>query len=124
MSGSWDAGKRVAGAAALAVERINADKTLLPGFQVEKLSVDEACTVRISYFTIPDPSKLAMAYRIVDAVTGCKVEWVEIASGIVGVQMIKNGTLVHHPQSLELFLRCHSATKSYQSSYSLGTTKR
>ena len=93
MSGSWDAGKRVAGAAALAVERINADKTLLPGFQVEKLSVDEACTVRISYFTIPDPSKLAMAYRIVDAVTGCKVEWVEIASGMVGVDMITNGSL-------------------------------
>ena len=34
LSGSWDGGKRVAGAAALAVERVNADKALLPGMHV------------------------------------------------------------------------------------------
>ena len=83
MSGSWDGGKRIAGAAALAVERVNADKSLLPGRRLEKISVDQACTVRISYFTTPDPSKLAMAHRIVDAVTGCKVEWLQTASGMV-----------------------------------------
>ena len=93
MSGSWDVGQRIAGAAALAAERANADKSLLPGFQLEKVNVDKACTVRISYFTTPDPSKLAMAHRIVDAVTGCKVEWLQIASGTVGVQMIKDGSL-------------------------------
>ena len=93
MSGLSDVGKRVAGAAALAVERVNADKSLLPGFQLEKISVDQACTVRISYFTTQDPSKLAMAYKVVDAVTGCKVEWVQTASGMVGVDMITNGSL-------------------------------
>ena len=93
MSGAWDAGKRIAGAAALAVERVNADKSLLPGFQLEKIRVDQACTVRISYFTTPDPSKLAMAHRIVDAVTGCKIEWLQTVSGMVGVQMLQNGSL-------------------------------
>ena len=91
MSGSWDVGERIAGAAALAVERVNTDKSLFPGFQLEKISVDQACTVRISYFTTPGPSKLAMAHGIVDAVTGCKVEWLQIASGMAGVQMITNG---------------------------------
>ena len=93
MSGQWQVGKNIAGAAALAVERVNTDKILLPGLQLEKIRVDQACTIRISYFTTPDPSKLAMAYRVVDAVTGCKVEWLQIASGMVGVEMIKNGSL-------------------------------
>ena len=35
MSGWWDVGKRVAGAAALAVERVNADKTLLRGRRLD-----------------------------------------------------------------------------------------
>ena len=93
MSGRSEVGKRIAGAAALAVEKVNTDKSLFPGFQLEKSSTDQACTVRISYFNSPDPSKLAMAYKIVDAVTGCKVEWLQIASGMLGLQMIKNGSL-------------------------------
>ena len=31
MSGDWPIGRRIAGAAALAVERVNADANLLPG---------------------------------------------------------------------------------------------
>ena len=46
MSGSWDAGKRVAGAAALAVERVNADKTLLPGRRLEYSWADSGCSAK------------------------------------------------------------------------------
>ena len=54
-SGSWDIGGRVAGAAALAVERVNADKALLPGYVLQQSHLDRKCTVRISYFTTSDP---------------------------------------------------------------------
>ena len=46
MSGSWDAGKRVAGAAALAVERVNADKTLLPGRRLGYSWADSGCSAK------------------------------------------------------------------------------
>jgi ABC-type branched-subunit amino acid transport system substrate-binding protein len=46
MSGSWDGGKRVAGAAALAVERVNADKTLLPGRRLEYGWADSGCSAQ------------------------------------------------------------------------------
>ena len=42
--GSWDGGKRIAGAAALAVERVNTDKTLLPGRRLEYSWEDSACS--------------------------------------------------------------------------------
>jgi len=44
LSGSWDGGKRVAGAAALAVERVNADKALLPGRHLEYSWANSGCS--------------------------------------------------------------------------------
>ena len=46
MSGSWDGGKRVAGAAALAVERVNAEKALLPGRRLEYSWADSGCSAQ------------------------------------------------------------------------------
>ena len=46
MSGSWDAGKRVAGAAALAVERVNADNALLPTQWLEYSWADSGCSAQ------------------------------------------------------------------------------
>ena len=46
MSGSWDGGTRVAGAAALAVERVNADKSLLPGRRLEYSAADSRCSAQ------------------------------------------------------------------------------
>ena len=46
MSGSWDVGKRVAGAAALAVERVNGDKALLPGRRLEYDWADSGCSAQ------------------------------------------------------------------------------
>ena len=43
MSGSWSVGPCIAGAAALAVERINANKTLLPGHVLEYSWEDSGC---------------------------------------------------------------------------------
>ena len=44
MSGSWDVGKRVAGAAALAVKRVNADRSLLPQRRLEYSWADSGCS--------------------------------------------------------------------------------
>jgi hypothetical protein len=46
MSGLWDGGKRVAGAAALAVERVNANKALLPGRRLEYGWADSGCSAQ------------------------------------------------------------------------------
>ena len=46
MSGSWDVGKRVAGAATLAVERVNADQTLLPGRRLEYSWANSGCSAQ------------------------------------------------------------------------------
>ena len=46
MSGSWDVGTRVAGAAALAVERVNADMSLLPGRRLEYSAADSGCSAQ------------------------------------------------------------------------------
>ena len=46
MSGSWDGGTRVAGAAALAVERVNANKALLHGRRLEYGWADSGCSAR------------------------------------------------------------------------------
>ena len=45
-SGSWDIGYRIAGAAALAVERVNADKALLPGRRFEYSWADSGCSAQ------------------------------------------------------------------------------
>ena len=42
-SGEWNIGHRIAGAAALAVKRVNADKTLLPGRRLEYSWTDSGC---------------------------------------------------------------------------------
>ena len=43
-SGSWDTGERFAGAAALAVEKVNADKALLRGRQLKYSWADSGCS--------------------------------------------------------------------------------
>ena len=45
-SGAWDSGKRIAGAAALAVERVNADKALLPKRRLEYSWADSGCSAQ------------------------------------------------------------------------------
>ena len=45
-SGSWNVGKLVAGAAALAVERVHADKALLPGRHLEYSWADSGCSAQ------------------------------------------------------------------------------
>ena len=59
-SGRWDGGNRIAGAAAAAIETVNADKALLPGYVLQPSRLDHGCTVRISYFSSPDPRCPAM----------------------------------------------------------------
>ena len=44
MSGSWDVGKKIAGAAALAVKRVNADEDVLPGRVLEYSWADSGCS--------------------------------------------------------------------------------
>ena len=46
MTGSWDQGRRIAGAAALAVEMVNADKTLLPGRVLQYSFADSGCSAQ------------------------------------------------------------------------------
>ena len=46
MSGATDEGRRIAGAAALAVERVNADKSLLPGRRLEYSAADSGCSAQ------------------------------------------------------------------------------
>ena len=45
-SGAWDVGSRIAGAAALAVEKVNTDKALLPGRQLEYSWADSGCSAK------------------------------------------------------------------------------
>ena len=44
VSGGWDAGLRMAGAVALAVERVNNDKALLPGRRLDYSWADSQCS--------------------------------------------------------------------------------
>ena len=44
--GSWDGGRRIAGAAAAAVERVNRDKTLLHGWRLEYSWTDSGCSAQ------------------------------------------------------------------------------
>ena len=46
LSGSWDGGKRVAGAAALAVEKVNTNKAMLPGRRLEYGWADSGCSAQ------------------------------------------------------------------------------
>ena len=67
MSGSWDGGKRVAGAAALAVERVNADKSLLPQRRLEYSWADSGCSAQQGLVAM---GKLLGGTSTVDAVIG------------------------------------------------------
>ena len=67
LSGSWDVGKRVAGAAALAVERVNADKTLLPGRRLEYSWADSGCSAQKGLAAM---GELLEGASTVDAVIG------------------------------------------------------
>ena len=75
-SGSWDIGLRIAGAAALAVERVNADKALLPGRRFEYSWADSGCSAQKALKEMGDLLRKASK---VDAVIGpgcstaCKV---------------------------------------------------
>ena len=46
MTGLWKVGAKIAGAAALAVEKVNADKALLPGRRFEYLWADSGCSAK------------------------------------------------------------------------------
>ena len=46
MSGSWSAGPLIAGAAVLAIKKINADKTLLPGRELMYSWADSGCSAQ------------------------------------------------------------------------------
>ena len=67
MSGSWDVGKRIAGAAALAVERINADKALLPWHRLEYDWADSGCSAQQGLAAM---GKVLRAESTVNAVIG------------------------------------------------------
>ena len=67
MSGSWDAGKRFAGAAALAVERVNANKALLPGRPLEYSWADSGCSAQQGLVAM---GELLRGASRVDAVIG------------------------------------------------------
>ena len=67
LSGSGDRGKRIAGAAALAVESANADKSLLPGFQLEYSSADSGCSAQQGLKAM---GELLSGVSSVDAVIG------------------------------------------------------
>ena len=76
MSGSWDGGKRVAGAAALAVERVNADEALLPRLKLEYSWADSGCSAQQGLAAM---GQLLLGASRIDAVigpgcsTGCEV---------------------------------------------------
>ena len=92
LSGPWDAGKRVAGAAALAVERINADKTLLPGRRLEYGWADSGCSAQKGLAAM---GELLGRASTVDAVIGpgcssaCEVT--SYLSGAQGIPQISWG---------------------------------
>ena len=67
LSGSWDVGKRVAGAAVLAFERVNADKTLLPGRWLKYGWANSGCSAQKGLEAI---GELLGGVSRVDAVIG------------------------------------------------------
>ena len=68
MSGGWTAGRRLAGAAALAVEMVNADPSLLPGGRrLEYSWADDGCSAPQGLAAIGE--LLGKASRV-DAVIG------------------------------------------------------
>ena len=67
MSGLWDIGKSIAGAAALAVQRVNSDKDLLPGRRLEYSWEDSGCSAKQGLAAM---GKLLDGKNRIDAVIG------------------------------------------------------
>ena len=67
MTGSWDGGLRTAGAAALAVELINADKALLPSYRMKYSWADSGCSPQKGLAAL---GKLLQGESSIDAVIG------------------------------------------------------
>ena len=76
MTGAWDVGTRIAGAAALAVDKINANETLLPGRDLRLRWADSGCSEKQGLAAM---GKLLASESRIDAVIGpgcssaCKV---------------------------------------------------
>ena len=66
-TGSWAVGPRIAGAAALATERANADDTLLPGHRLEYTWADSGCSAQQGLAAM---GKLLGGVSRIDAVIG------------------------------------------------------
>ena len=106
MSGSWDVGKRVAGAAALTVERVNADKDLLPGRRLEYSWADSGCSAQQGLAAM---GKLLRGAHRIDAVIGpgcssaCEVT--SYLSGGQGIPQISWGCEAPELSSRAFFVR-------------------
>ena len=68
LTGSWDAGLRIAGAAALAVAKVNADNALLRGRRLEYSWADSGCSAQEGLAAMG--VLLAPSERRIDAVIG------------------------------------------------------
>ena len=66
LTGPWKAGRTIPGAAALAVQRINADPSLLGGMRIEYVYVDAGFTVSSGN----DAMSKLLAMKGIDAVFG------------------------------------------------------
>ena len=86
MSGSWSLGRRIAGAAALAVERVKADKALLRGRRLEYGWADSGCSAQQGLVAM---GKLLGGANTADAVIGpaCSSAC-EVTSYLAGWQKI------------------------------------
>ena len=86
MSGGWLGGPRVAGAAALAVERVNADEALLPGRFLEYSWADSGCSAKQGLAAM---GELQNGVSRIDAVVGpaCSAAC-EVTSHLSGGQSI------------------------------------
>ena len=106
MTGAWDVGLKIAGAAALAVERVNADEALLPGRTLEYSWADSGCSEKKGLAAL---GKLMGGEQKIDVVIGpaCSAAC-EVTSHLAGGQDI--------PQ---ISFSCTSPTLSDKSKYEL-----
>ena len=95
MSGSWRGGPQIAGAAALAVEKVNADATLLPGRRLEYSWADSGCSAKQGLAAM---GELATRARVPDALIGpgCSAAC-EVTSYLAGGRNIPQISYVRFP---------------------------
>ena len=103
-SGLWNMGNRIAGAAKLAVDRINADKALLRGRRLEYIWSDSGCSAQQGLAAM---GELLRGASRVNAVIGCSSAC-EVTSYLSGGQQI--------PQ---ISFACTAASLSNKKKYSL-----